>query len=148
MNPDSARPLARTTTITFDTSTEKRKDDTTLYIPSPRDRERGKTLNPLCATYLLTHQGHPIVEETGRARIDVDSDDGKAVQLGCSALWLMVSFVEGINGNNGIVLTQEQQQKLTNPKMTASSQCPVQPPVTGARLCASAVDSVTATASR
>ncbi|KAH7243116.1 hypothetical protein NW759_008367 [Fusarium solani] len=59
INPDSARPIARTTTISFDPSTEKHKDDTTLYIPSPRDRERG----------------HPIVEETRKARVDVDSDD-------------------------------------------------------------------------
>ncbi|EEU35272.1 uncharacterized protein NECHADRAFT_54501 [Fusarium vanettenii 77-13-4] len=47
MSPDSERPLARTTTITFDTSTEKHKDDTTLYIPSPQDRERDDRIKPV-----------------------------------------------------------------------------------------------------
>ncbi|KAJ4327621.1 hypothetical protein N0V84_001869 [Fusarium piperis] len=57
---DAERPVARTTTISFDPSTEKHKDDATLYIPSPRDRERG----------------HPIVAGTGNDKFADDSDDG------------------------------------------------------------------------
>lgn len=40
---DVEAQLARTTAISFDASTEKHRDDATLYIPSPRDRERGET---------------------------------------------------------------------------------------------------------
>ncbi|KAL6357043.1 hypothetical protein LRP88_10660 [Fusarium phalaenopsidis] len=50
INPDSARPIARTTTISFDPSTEKHKDDTTLYIPSPRDRERDDHIKPVSSS--------------------------------------------------------------------------------------------------
>ncbi|KAF5655760.1 putative potassium transporter TRK-1 [Fusarium heterosporum] len=34
----------RTTTITFNPSTEQHKENTTLYIPGPRDRERGQPI--------------------------------------------------------------------------------------------------------
>ncbi|RSM09547.1 hypothetical protein CDV31_007653 [Fusarium ambrosium] len=47
VSPDSARPIARLTTISFDPSIEKHKDDTTLYIPSPRDREREDHIKPV-----------------------------------------------------------------------------------------------------
>ncbi|RSL62441.1 hypothetical protein CEP53_004790 [Fusarium sp. AF-6] len=50
VNPDSGRPIARTTTISFDPSTEKHKDDTTLYIPSPRDREREDHIKPVSSS--------------------------------------------------------------------------------------------------
>jgi hypothetical protein len=64
----------------------------------------------------LTDQGHPIVEETRKARVDVDSDDGMALSLSCSVLWLILSSVEAINDNNGIALAQEKQHKLTDPR--------------------------------
>ncbi len=38
------RRVARTTTITFDPSTERHKEDDALYIPGPRARDRGKLL--------------------------------------------------------------------------------------------------------
>lgn len=38
---DEDRPVARTMAITFDPSTEKHKEDTALYIPGPRARDRG-----------------------------------------------------------------------------------------------------------
>jgi len=40
---DEQRPVARTTTISFDPSTEGHTGNTTLYIPGPRAREHGKT---------------------------------------------------------------------------------------------------------
>ncbi|KAF5586466.1 potassium transporter TRK-1 [Fusarium pseudocircinatum] len=40
------RPATRTMTITFDPSTERHKDDDTLYIPGPRARDRGYPIAP------------------------------------------------------------------------------------------------------
>ena len=42
-NRDEQRPIARTTTISFDPSTEGHTGNTTLYIPGPRAREHGET---------------------------------------------------------------------------------------------------------
>lgn len=42
---DGECQVVRTTTIKFDPSTERPKENTTLYIPGPRDRERGKDAN-------------------------------------------------------------------------------------------------------
>ncbi|KAG7410243.1 High-affinity potassium transport protein [Fusarium oxysporum f. sp. raphani] len=54
-------PVLRPTTIAFDPSVDQRRDNTTLYIPGPQDRDRG----------------HPIVAKTGDDRYDSeDSDDG------------------------------------------------------------------------
>lgn len=51
--------VARTTTITFDPSTEQHKDNATLYIPAPQDRERG----------------YPIVAKTGDEEYGADDSD-------------------------------------------------------------------------
>lgn len=40
------RPVARTTTISFDPSSEAHTGNTTLYIPGPRAREHGKIHRP------------------------------------------------------------------------------------------------------
>ncbi|KAJ3537152.1 hypothetical protein NM208_g6429 [Fusarium decemcellulare] len=58
--PSDNPPVARATTITFDPSVEPPKDNTTLYIPRPQDRDRG----------------HPIVVKTRDEHFDADSDDG------------------------------------------------------------------------
>ena len=41
-NSEVQRPIARTTTISFDPSSEAHTGNTTLYIPGPRAREHGK----------------------------------------------------------------------------------------------------------
>ncbi|CAG7558040.1 unnamed protein product [Fusarium equiseti] len=43
-NRDEQRPIARTTTISFDPSTEGHTGNTTLYIPGPRAREHGQPI--------------------------------------------------------------------------------------------------------
>lgn len=69
--------VARTTTITFDPSTEQHKDNATLYIPAPQDRERGETFQPQYVMWLLTKEGYPIVAKTGDEEYGADdSDDG------------------------------------------------------------------------
>lgn len=40
------RRVARTTTITFDPSTQRHKEDDALYIPGPRARDRGYPITP------------------------------------------------------------------------------------------------------
>ncbi|CVL08809.1 probable potassium transporter TRK-1 [Fusarium mangiferae] len=54
--------VARTTTITFDPSTERHKEDDALYIPGPRARDRG---------YPIAPRSH----EDGRHPDDSDDDD-------------------------------------------------------------------------
>ncbi|KAF4342172.1 potassium transporter TRK-1 [Fusarium beomiforme] len=44
--PSEERQVARTTTISFDPATEPYKNDTTLYIPGPRARDRGYPIAP------------------------------------------------------------------------------------------------------
>ncbi|KAJ3454206.1 hypothetical protein MRS44_018100 [Fusarium solani] len=57
--PDGDGRVVRPTTIAFDLSTELPKDNSTLYIPAPRDRDRG----------------HPIVAKTGNEDYDTDEND-------------------------------------------------------------------------
>ncbi|RKL33122.1 Low-affinity potassium transport protein [Fusarium proliferatum] len=61
---DEDRPVARTMAITFDTSTEKHKEDTALYIPGPRARDRG----------------YPIAPRSQGAAGPDDSDDDDAIK--------------------------------------------------------------------
>lgn len=62
--PSGNTPVLRPTTIAFDPSVDQRRDNTTLYIPGPQDRDRG----------------HPIVAKTGDDRYDSeDSDDDHIV---------------------------------------------------------------------
>ncbi|KAI8720193.1 HET domain-containing protein [Fusarium sp. LHS14.1] len=84
---DAGRPVARTTTISFDPSTEKHKDDATLYIPSPRDRERG----------------HPIVADAGKERFADDSDDEDHIKP-----------VPTSNSNNGGPSVRRRRRRLSD----------------------------------
>ncbi|KAJ4127711.1 hypothetical protein NW768_007983 [Fusarium equiseti] len=58
-NREEQRPIARTTTISFDPSTEGHTGNTTLYIPGPRARDHGQ----------------PIVEKTHGDEHNEESDD-------------------------------------------------------------------------
>lgn len=73
------RTIARTTTISFDPSTEAHTGNTTLYIPGPRARDHGETnINNQFVPSQLTIQGQPIVARNHSEDQHYDeSDDGK-----------------------------------------------------------------------
>ena len=79
---ENPKPFELTRRITFDPATEqhpKRERDTALYIPGPRDRDRGSTPEVAWLAQILTSIGQPLFEVRDGRR----SQDGTA----CPARW-------------------------------------------------------------
>ncbi|KAF5626917.1 potassium transporter TRK-1 [Fusarium tjaetaba] len=71
--PSEDRRVARTMTITFDPSTERHKDDDTLYIPGPRARDRDDAIKP------VPNRNQNDGSSSMRRRRRFSSDDGLKV---------------------------------------------------------------------